>query len=239
MDLSKGVKFAHPFMLLKQCQDLLEELGPEKFLHGADPRAHKGKEAFSALLFILSLKKPTGKDWWLLQPDEVFPDFQIMAFSEDESNPISVFAFELVTVPDQCSTFEQALEIVHGKILEKNYAPASKVNLLIFINNIQGQAWVSRLSQEIGPHPVFQEVWTIYLKARPGTNNIAGSVVDRISPKPVKHIPVSFSDSEVFRTQPLPRFIEEFSVNGQVYVKISDEMQKRIRNAVKKLKADK
>jgi hypothetical protein len=238
MDLHKAIKFAHPFTLLKQCENLLKELGPEKFLYGADLRAHKGKEAFSALLFILSMKKPTGKDWWLLQPDEAFPDFQIMAFSEDEYNPINLFSFEIVTIPDRCATFEQALAIVHGKTQAKKYTLSSKVNLLIFINNIQGHAWIPRLLREIGPHPVFQEVWTIYLKAFPGTNNIAGSVVDRISPKPAKHVPVSFSDSDIFKMQPLPGFVEEFSVDGQVYVKISDEMQRRIRSAVKKLKAD-
>jgi hypothetical protein len=237
MDFGSAKKFAHPFTLLTSCQNLLEQLGPHKFLYGSDARAHKGREAFAALLFCLSMKKPTGIDWWFSQPDDTFPDFELMGFSDDESNPIRLHAFELVTIPDRCTEFDQALNIVHGKTSRKNYPSSSNVKLLIFINNLNSEAWLPGIGDQIGAHPAFQEIWTIHLKSEPNDNQqIGGSVIHRISPGRVIHAFLSFSDTEAFQMQPLPKYMEMFSSDGYQYVKIGREMQTKIREQAKKMR---
>lgn len=87
---------------------------------------------------MIALKKYSRKDYYMLQPADQFPDFDLMsARQEQDAISITLDRFELVTIPDRCNSFEDALSIVKGKI-EKGY-PVN-FNLLVFINHKKAES---------------------------------------------------------------------------------------------------
>ncbi len=222
--------FAHPnTLLINIVGETLKAIGPEKFMHGSGEQAKRGREAFAEYFFLLALKKDTKKDWWLYQPIDQFPDFDLVSFQE---NPIwvNLYRFELVTIPDRCNSFEEMMDIVLGKINKgypKNY------NLLIYLNHAKSAEWVALLNTHLESFHPFDTVWTVYLTFE-DANSVRSSIVHRIRPYPSRSIEATIDDGELHRRQPLPTYMEETEINGQSYVSFKEHFVKELRQKVRR-----
>lgn len=72
------IYFRDSISLLKQIEQTLSEIGPQEFFSSTDNKVKKVRESLAEFFFILALKKDTNKDWLLMQPKDVFPDFILM-----------------------------------------------------------------------------------------------------------------------------------------------------------------
>lgn len=199
--------FYSPLSLLNRIEKTLSEVGGKKFVS-----THRDWESIAEFFFMVALKKYSGRDFYMLQPEDQFPDFDLMSASQQQ-NVISITLdrFELVTVPDRCNSFEDALSIVKGKIA-KGY-PAN-YNLLIFVNHVKSREWVAMLKSKLEDFHPFKSIWTVYLLFR-GKDNPYRAVVNRIRPQPLQTIEANFSDKSLWEMEPLPIFMEEVEIDGK------------------------
>lgn len=234
MDTRKMIYFAHPNTLLMNIiGETLKAIGPEKFMHGSGEQAKRGREAFAEYFFLLALKKDTKKDWWLYQPIDQFPDFDIVSFYEDPVW-INLYRFELVTIPDCCKSFEEMMSIILGKINKgypKNY------NLLIYLNHTRSAEWVELLNTHLKSFHPFYTVWTVYLIFE-DASNVCSSVVNRIRPFPIRRIEANINDSELHRRQSLPIFLEENKIDEQSYVSFKEQFIKEVRKKIRRARLE-
>ncbi|MDO8408155.1 MAG: hypothetical protein Q7S95_02885 [bacterium] len=185
----------------------LSEVGGKKFVSN-----HRDWESLAEFFFMVALKKYSGEDFWMLQPEDQFPDFDLMTASQDQKAiSITLDRFELVTVPDRCNSFEDALNIVKGKI-SKGYP--ENYNLLVFVNHVRSREWVSMLNKQLADFYPFKSVWTVYLLFQSKDNHYS-AVVNRIRPQPLQTIEANFSDKKIWEMDPLPIFMEEVEMSGK------------------------
>jgi hypothetical protein len=125
--------FAHPHTLLDKVGEILKAVGPEKFFSSSDEKVKKAREGFAAYFFTLAMKKHTGKDWWLAQPDQAdrsYPDFDFMSFGKSPED-LGAESVELTGVYPHFKSFDEALKVIEEK--QKKYGPGPvKFSLLVF-----------------------------------------------------------------------------------------------------------
>ena len=212
MDEKNLLYFYSPIALLKRIEKTLLEIGSQRFFSNPDEETKRVKESVAEFFFMVALKKYNGKDWWMFQPKEQFPDFDLMTASQGASSiSITLDRFELVTIPDRCATFEEALGIVQGKI-SKGYP--DNYNLLIFVNHVKSREWVALLNQHLKNYQPFRSIWTVYLLFH-GKDNPYSAVVNKVRPLPMETIEANFSDKKLWEMETLPIFMEEIEISGQ------------------------
>ncbi len=228
------VLLASPHALIDDIVKELSSVTAERFFSNPNQRSKKLRESMAESLIALALKKDSGQDWWIMQPQNDPPDFILVSWKETPLT-IDMALFELVEIPERCESFEDMMRIIKGK-MEKGY-PAY-YHLLIFINNKNSSRWVELLHREL-PHNVpFRAIWTLYLLAKNGTNEISGIIVNRIRPLPGHSIQASFSEDGVFRFGPLPSFMESVDGNGKPLVRFKKTFADSLRKEMMKTLRD-
>lgn len=230
--MSKEFKFVHPLTLLSKCEQLISQIGAEKFMSGAGEEIKKAKESFFAFFFILGLQKITGRDWWLYQPEE-FPDFNLISLGDKNINQIQIAEFELLTIPDRFTMFEEVLNSVNNKIIKYG---GVKPKLLIFLNHASSEFWVKKLIQEEKNYEPFIEVWTSYLIYNSGQVSVHSVCVNKIWPMPITGTHANLSDSNTFKPRDLPPFVNIIEKNGEKIVMIKEDAKIKMRKAVARYK---
>jgi len=232
MNNNELLYFYDPITLLKRMEKTLSEIGPKKFFSNPDDETKRVRESLAEFFFILALKKDTGKDWWLYQPKDQFPDFDLMTVNQLKKKIfITLDRFELVTIPDRCNSFEEALSIVRGKIT-KGYP--ENYNLLVFVNHIKSREWVKLLKQQLVKSYPFKSIWTVYLLFK-GKDNPYSAVVNQICPPSQCSIETSFDNKALWEMGPLPIFMEEIEIEGKKCRAFKEDFMKEFRLMLKKI----
>lgn len=207
MSNNKSLWFYSPIALLNRIEKTLSDVGGKKFVS-----THRDWESLAEFFFMVALKKYSNKDFYMLQPEDQFPDFDLISASQEEKTiSITLDRFELVTIPDRCNTFEEALSIVEKKIV-KGYPEG--FNLLVFVNHIKSREWVAMLNGKLGNFHPFKSVWTIHLLFQEKDNPYS-TVVNRVRPGPLQTIEANFSDKSLWEMERLPIFMEEVEIDGK------------------------
>lgn len=225
--------FVHPHTLLNQVEKVLTEVGPEMFFKSPEERIKKAREGFAAYFFMLTMKKYTGRDWWLLQPDQAersYPDFDFMAFGKTSAD-LSIESVELTGVYPHFKSFDEVVNIVENKIKKYGNNPV-KFSLLIFVNHEKSEEWISQLKDYLIVKSPFVSVWTIHLLYKPGGQEIASAVAEKIIPLPNLRVVANMNDPEIHQRQPLPNYIEQKRAeDGSDYIFFKQEFIDEIKNS--------
>ncbi len=233
-----GIFFAHPHTLLYKVGEILQEVGAEKFFSSSDERVKKAREGFAAYFFTLAMKKHTGKDWWLAQPDQAdrtYPDFDFIAFGKT-SEDLRTESVELTGIYPHFKSFDEVMKVVEQK--QKKYGPEPvKFSLLIFVNHEKSEEWISLLRDRLTTEQPFISIWTIHLRFKKGGQEVGAAVAQRISPLPGLRVTAYTDDPETHKRQPLPDYMEEKKENGTNYVTFKQGFIDKIKSLQRKLKS--
>ena len=204
IDGSKLVYLRDALTVFRKIDETLKFVGAQKFYSSPDNEIKRVRESLAELFFLLAVKNATKQDWYLLQPNEEFPDFYLMSVKEG-SSPVSLHSFELTEVPPHVETFEQAMSIVNSK-LTRGYQPKS--NLLIYLNNLNGLEWAKMIEMKIKNTSSFKEIWTIRVLSRNNNTELTHTVANRLRPHPILQWVADFDNPGLFRGGPIPQFTE-------------------------------
>jgi len=230
IDGQKMVYLASPHAMIEKIFEALSLIGPEKFFSSPDEKAKKLRESMAESFFALALKKNSGQDWWVTQPEKDPPDFVLTSWTE---NPITVTVapFELVEIPPRCVSFEEMMKIVRGK-LNKGYP--SNYHLLVFVNNENSIDWIERLHRELKKDISFQTLWTLHLLQNKETQTISAAVANKLRPLPLGHGEISFESGKGLRLDPLPSFMEVVKNGDRSFIKFNEEFALKLRKEMMK-----
>lgn len=221
--------FAHPHTLINKVGEILEEVGAEKFFSGPEERIKKVREGLAAYFFTLAMKKHTGKDWWLAQPDQAdrsYPDFDFMSFGKTPED-LETESVELTGIYPHFKSFDEALKVIEQK--QKKYGPnAVKFSLLVFVNHEKSEEWIDLLKEHLSIEHPFVSIWTIHLLLKKGGQEVGTAVAQRIRPLPVIRVEANIDDPETHKRQPLSDYMEEKDVNGVHHVTFKQEFIDKI-----------
>lgn len=220
----KGIYFAHPHTLFEQVEKVLKRVGAEAFFKSPREDVKKAREGFAAYFFTLAMKKYTGKDWWLAQPDQAirsYPDFDFISFGETPEN-FEAESVELVGIYPGFKLFDEVLKVIEKK--QKKYGDEPvKFSLLIYVNHEKSEEWISFLRVYLKTEHPFISIWTIHLRFKKDGQEVGKAVAQRIMPLPGLRIEANMDDPEIHKVQPLPSYIEKKDVDGVHYVTFKQE----------------
>ena len=226
-----GIFFAHPHTLLDKVGEVLQEVGADKFFSSPDEGVKKAREGFAAYFFTLAMKKHTGKDWWLAQPDQAdrsYPDFDFMSFGKTPED-LGAESVELTGVYPHFKSFDEVMKVVEQK--QQKYGPeAVKFSLLIFVNHEKSDEWISLLRERLTTEHPFISIWTIHLRFKKGGQEVAAAVAQRIRPFPGLRVTADMDAPETHKRQHLPDYMEEKTENGTQYVLFKQEFIDKIQS---------
>lgn len=213
---------------------VIKEVGAEKFFTSPGEEVKKAREGFAAYFFTLTLKKWTGRDWWLAQYDQVerqYPDFDFFSFG-DEPNPIQVEKVELVGIYPHFKTFEEMMAVIEKK--QKQYGNSSlDFSLLVYVNHEKSEEWIQILKERLSSSHPFISMWTIHLRFKKGGKEVGKAVAQRIHPTPHVRIEADIDDPNVHKKQPLPSYLESGEANKNTYLSFKPDF---IKNFIKRKK---
>lgn len=228
-----GIFFAHPHTLLDQADKVRKKVGDEKFFTSPNEEVKKAMEGFWAYFFTLTMKKYTGKDWWLAQYDQAvraYPDFDFFSFAENpddmRNEPV-----ELTGVYPHFKSFDEALKVVKNKQKKYGTEPV-KFSLLIFVNHEKSEEWVNMFREKISSEHPFLSIWTIHLRFKKGGKEVGKAVAQKIVPLPGLRVEADTDDPEIHKRQPLPAYMEQRQDNGNTYVTFKTEFVDKMRKKV-------
>jgi len=222
--------FAHPHTLLDQVGKVLDRVGPKKFFTSSDEEVKKVREGFAAYFFTLTLKKYTGRDWWLAQYDQAaraYPDFDFISFAENP-NDIKMEPVELTGVYPHFKSFEEALKIIEKKQKQYGSEPV-KFSLLVFVNHEKSEEWINLLREKISNEHPFLSIWTIHLRFKKGGKEVGKAVAQRIMPLPGLRVEANTDDPEIHKRQHLPTYMEQHQDGESTYITFKTEFIDKIR----------
>lgn len=205
--------FVHPNTLFGRGQEVLNRVGAKKFFSDPNEEVKKAREGFAGYFFTLVLKKATKRDWWLAQIKREFPDFDLMSFTENLED-IILEQVELVTIPDRFKNYEEMMSIVQGKLT--SYSDPKNINLLIFVNHVKSEEWIRLLNDGLTSNP-FKSIWTIHFLFKNG-KEIKRVIAHKLRPFPVLKVDVDTDETELYRPQLLPKYLEETKRDGKTFV---------------------
>lgn len=234
MKIMTGIFFSHPHTLSDQVGKILERVGPQKFFSSSDKEVKKAQEGFAAYFFTLTLKKYTGRDWWLAQYDQAarsYPDFNFISFAENPGD-IKMEPVELTGIYPHFKTFDEALRVVENKKKKYGSEPVN-FSLLVFVNHEKSEEWINLLREKVSSEHPFLSIWTIHLRFKKGGKEVGKSVAQSIPPLPWLRIEADTDDSEVHKRQPLPSYMEEHHEGRNTYVTFKPEFLDKIRSLQK------
>jgi len=220
------ILFAHPHTLFREVEKVLKRVGPDKFFTSPDEAVKKAREGFAAYFFTLALKKYTGRDWWLWQPDQAvrpYPDFDFMSFAEKPED-IKLEPMELTGVYPHFKSFDEVMKVINKKQNQYGTGPV-KSSLLIFVNHEKSEEWINLLRERITTEHPFISIWTIHLRFKKGGVEVGKAVAQRIRPLPGLRIEAETDDPEVHNSQPLPKIMEETKNGASTYVRFKPNLE--------------
>lgn len=222
--------FAHPHTLLNQIHKTLEDVGSQNFFKSSDENVKKAREAFAVYFFLLAMKKWTGRDWWLFQPDQKerpFPDFDFMSLSEDPRD-IKIEPVELTGVYPHFKSFDEVIKVVKEK-QEKYGNESKKFSLLVFVNHEKSEEWINLLKNNVSNKQSFLSLWTLHLLFKKGGKEVGKAVAQRIAPLPNLRIEVDTNDSEIYKSQVLPLYTKQCFDGEKNFIKFKNDFLKKLR----------
>jgi len=231
IDGKRMIHFSHPLSVFRHIEKTLKEIGPEKFYSSPDQKIKKVRESMPAYFFSLTLKKWTGKDWLIMQPEDQFPDLMFMSI--DEEGKISLEQVELVEIMNRCQSLDQMKSEIRKKI-NKGY-PKGRYNLLIFVNHEKSSEWIPKLAQTIPNEHPFISIWTVHLLFKPRDNPYL-SVSHRLKPEPVFHLIANLSDGGLYKIQSWPSITEEVKTSEGTILQFKPGVVKGIIKGLRKSK---
>lgn len=208
-----------PVLILKQTEEVLLKIGPDKFFSSPEEEIKKARESFVILYFLLAIQSKTTDFNFCLQPKEDPPDFGIMKIG-DKIETLSLDWFELVEIPVICSSFQEMMKIIQKKI-EKRYSVG--YNLLIFVNSEQSNEWINLLNIELKDYGSFISIWTLNLLTSEGDY---WPVVNRLRPLPL-HIETKIGDIKL--PNGVPASMEEHTHDGKKFLSFKPELLKELK----------
>lgn len=226
----KEIFFAHPHTLLGQVGKVLKKVGSKKFFTSSDEEVKKAREGFAAYFFTLTLKKYTGRDWWLAQYDQVArdcPDFDFISFAENPDD-MKMEPVELTGIYPCFKSFDEALKVVKKKQKKYGTEPV-KFSLLVFVNHEKSEEWINLLREKLNSEHPFLSIWTIHLRFKKGGKEVKRAVAQRIVPLPCLRVEADTNDPEVHKPQPLPTYMEQRKKGENIYVTFKTEFIDKIR----------
>lgn len=216
-----GSRIDQPNTLFERVGEILKKYGAEEFLHGDNEECQKGREAYFEYFFIIGFKRLSGKDWWILQPKERFPDLLLISFTE---NPLSmeVLQYEHVMIPDHYKGVAEMVQNVTNKIEKKKYDTGGPCGLLVFSNNANSKAFEEKLYQTLDEIHPFTEVWTTSLEFLDSVT-IKKIIVSKVRPLPVIRFEFDSNDPALYTYQTPPTCMEQVEKNGIKSLRIKEE----------------
>ncbi|MFA6535803.1 MAG: hypothetical protein WCT25_00035 [Candidatus Paceibacterota bacterium] len=227
--MATGIFFAHPHTLFSQVEKVLKRVGAQKFFTSPDEEVKKAREGFAAYFFTLTMKKHTGKDWWLAQYDQAeraYPDFDFISFGETPEK-LGAESVELTGVYSHFKSFEEMAKVVEKKQKQYGDKPV-KFSLLIFVNHEKSEEWINLLRERLTTEHPFISIWTIHLRFKKGGQEVGKAVAQRIRPLPGLRVEADTDDPKTHKRQPLLSYMEEKSENGTNYVIFRQEFIDKI-----------
>ena len=225
-----GIFFAHPHTLFDQVGKVLNKVGSEKFFTSSDEEVKKAREGFAAYFFTLTLKKYTGRDWWLAQYDQVartYPDFDFISFAENPDD-MKMEPVELTGVYPHFKSFEEALKVIKKK--QKQYGSnPMKFSLLVFVNHEKSEEWINLFRKNVNSEHPFLSIWTIHLRFKKGGKEVGKAVAQRIVPLPGLRVEADTDDPEIHKRQSLPNYMERHRDGERTYITFKTEFIDKIR----------
>lgn len=226
-----SIQFAHPHTLFTQVENVLKEVGAEKFFSSSDESVKKAREGFAAYFFTLALKQYSKRDWWLAQYDQAvraFPDFDFISFGETFED-MKFEHVELTGVYPHFKTFEKVMSVIEKK--QKQYGTeAVNFSLLVFVNHEKSEEWVHLLRKKLVSEHPFISVWTIHLRFKKGGQEVGKAVASKIFPLPGLRVEADMDDSEIHKRQPIPNYMEITNENGFTYVSFKPEFIEKMKS---------
>jgi hypothetical protein len=235
--MESRIFFAHPHTLFSKVEKILREVGAEKFFSSPDEKVKKAREGFAAYFFALAMKKHTGDDWWLAQPDQAeraYPDFDFMSFGNNAED-IRAESVELTGVYPHFKSVDEMIKVVEDKQKKYGSKPV-KFSLLIFVNHIKSEEWISHLTEHMRTENPFISIWTIHLRFKKGGQEVGAAVAQRIRPLPGLRVVVYMDDPETHKKQALPSYMEVKDENGTHYICFKKEFIDALNSFRKKSK---
>ena len=226
-----NIFFAHPHTLLNQVGMVIKKFGPEKFFTSSAEEVKKAREGYAAYFFILAMKKYTGRDWWLAQPDQAvrsYPDFDFISFGET-SDELKIEPVELTGIYPHFKSFDEVVRVIEKKKKKYGSEPV-KFSLLIFVNHEKSEEWIDLLRDKISNEMPFLSIWTIHLLFKEGGMEVKKAVAQKIVPLPGLRVEASTDDPEIHKPQSLPTFLEQHKVGEHTYVTFRPEFVDKIRS---------
>ncbi|MBI5645265.1 hypothetical protein HY970_04205 [Candidatus Kaiserbacteria bacterium] len=221
IDGSKLVYLRDALTVFRKIQKTLNEIGADKFYSSPENDVKRDRESLAELFFLLASKAGTGMDWYLLQPNDDFPDFYLMAITESDP-PVLLHGFELTEVPPRVEKFEDAMSIVNSK-LQRRYQP--KHNLLIYLNNAKGREWTPLIAEQI-TNTSFKEIWTVQVLTINNNTELKFSVANRIWPQPAIQWVADFDTPGLFRPKEIPKNSEILKTDAGDFLQLKREFVK-------------
>lgn len=221
--------FMHPNVLRDRFIKTVEKIGAKKFFSSPENDVKRNRESIAEYFFLLALKKGNGQEWFLRQPKDDPPDFELMTVNVN--NEITLDNFEIVEIPPRCQTFDCMMNILQGK-LNKGYT--EKYNLLIFMNNEHGDEWIRLCHEQLKNFNPFKTIWTIQLLWHKNTKEIGGSMVHRLRPYPTNSIRVALNDEALKKEFLIPKYMEEIKIEGQSFLTFKPDFAKELTKMMKK-----
>lgn len=224
---------ASPHMILESIYETLHSIGPKAFFSNPDEETKKLRESMAAMFMALAIKKNSGQDWWITQPDKDPPDFVLTSYGEGSPGSVSIAMalFELVEIQERCNSFEEAIKIVEGK-LKKGYP--ENYNLLVFVNHIESVNWIERLYRELPQVVPFQSLWTLHLLQDPRTGELSVAIANKLRPDPVFHSEFKFNEPDAFKFNPLPSYMKAESRDGKTFMTFDEKFAQQLRKEMMK-----
>jgi hypothetical protein len=235
IDGKEMIYFKHPNNLIDEIEKTLLQIGAEKFFSSPEQSIQKKWEGLAEYFFTLALKKGTGIDWYIRQPADDPPDFELYSIKD---NPIEIMLdrFELVEIPAICKDFEGAANIVQRKI-NKKYS--ENYSLLIFINNEKSKEWARLFTDQIKDYHPFKGVWVIYLLWYKGKKDLYGSVVYRLRPFPIMSINADLNDIQTRQLNSnIPNFMEEIKIENNNFINFKSAFSNELVKKMKRILLD-
>ena len=224
------IYFMRPNVLRDRFIETVERVGAEKFFSSPKNDIKQARESIAEYFFVLALKKGNGQEWFLMQPKDDPPDFQLMTVSV--TNEITLDSFELVEIPPRCQTFEEMMNIVQSKI-NKKYS--ENYNLLIFVNHEKSSEWIKLLHEQLKNHSPFKTIWTVHLIWYKGKKDLYGSIVNRLRPYLAKSIKVALNDEVLRKEFLMPNYMEEMRIDGKIFLNFKPDFAKELTKMMRKI----
>ncbi len=215
--------FCSPKTLRNRVLKKISLIGPERFFKSPDNSVKKDREGLAEYLFSMGLRKINNQEWFILQPENDPPDFEMISIGER----LLYKKFELVEIPAICKEYEEMFNVWEKK---KNKGYPKDYSLLIFINNSNSKVWLDRFNNGLSDYKPFKEIWVLYLLWYKGGKDFYGGVIKRIRPYPIIETSYNIGDQNLIKPLPMPNYVSEIQIDGKKFYNLDPLLKNYFRN---------